>query len=479
MRRTTSDPPGLTVSVTTDATTGAYEIHPDVVDGDRVVHKTATGARRKDLRREASVISQMDSPRVVRFLELVETDTATDLVTGDAGSRTLADPTKIGPLELVRALRDCVAGVRELHASGWEHGGLEPAHVIVGARGRIKFCSLGRASRLAPVPDGETGQRRGEGHTGDVTALVRLVAEVGSSEITHGSWRDRRERRRLNRKIAAASASAKDVLRTTGSPLEVLTHLDGLLAELGEPGGTRRLDRFVGAATTPPPRSGRLRKVGLITGATLIGVLALASATTNRAYGTTESSVNPSAPATPVDTPRSDMPPVDPRPYGPGRQPGSIPPTTKGSIPSEHRAHDRTDDTTDTPPEATFDVEDNVVTVDGTRYRVGRPGDVVTVGEWKCDRTTAVALLRPTTGEVFVFDRWARPDTPASGRLIGVHRGALGFEPGTTRCNSLVVVMADGSTVDVPLGDVATTGEEGDHPDPVSTPGGHEDGTLS
>ena len=51
------------------------------------------------------------------------------------------------------------------------------------------------------------------------------------------------------------------------------------------------------------------------------------------------------------------------------------------------------------------------VRVDGRsagRFALGRAGDVAVVGDWTCRGATTPALYRPATGELFVFDGWAR-----------------------------------------------------------------------
>lgn len=46
---------------------------------------------------------------------------------------------------------------------------------------------------------------------------------------------------------------------------------------------------------------------------------------------------------------------------------------------------------------------------DGTllRFRVGRPGDELVLGDWNCDGTATAGVVRSSTGETFVFDAWA------------------------------------------------------------------------
>ena len=60
-------------------------------------------------------------------------------------------------------------------------------------------------------------------------------------------------------------------------------------------------------------------------------------------------------------------------------------------------------------------VTDAVVEAAGIRYGIGRAGDRIAVGDWACDGRATPALLRPGTGEVFVFRAWA-----ARGRAITV-----------------------------------------------------------
>ncbi|MEZ5176867.1 MAG: hypothetical protein R2746_00910 [Acidimicrobiales bacterium] len=64
-------------------------------------------------------------------------------------------------------------------------------------------------------------------------------------------------------------------------------------------------------------------------------------------------------------------------------------------------------------------VDETTVEVDGRRYEVGEPGDLVVVEDWDCDGAESAGVLRPGTGEIFLFDRWPesglRPWSPAPG----------------------------------------------------------------
>ena len=57
-------------------------------------------------------------------------------------------------------------------------------------------------------------------------------------------------------------------------------------------------------------------------------------------------------------------------------------------------------------------VHGNVVERAGRRWAVGKAGDVVAIGRWNCDGESLPAVLRPATGQIWVFSAW--PDGSAS-----------------------------------------------------------------
>ena len=60
------------------------------------------------------------------------------------------------------------------------------------------------------------------------------------------------------------------------------------------------------------------------------------------------------------------------------------------------------------------------LTVDGTRYTLGRRGDVIALGTWDAAGVPTPALLRPASGAVFVFHTWPGPghDVTAHPRTV-------------------------------------------------------------
>jgi len=90
-----------------------------------------------------------------------------------------------------------------------------------------------------------------------------------------------------------------------------------------------------------------------------------------------------------------------------------------------------------------------IVDVDGATYRVGRDGDLVAVGDWDCDGTATPTVLRPSSGEVLRYSRWARGGETLPADPLAVIDGArnLTVAPGrTTGCDDLVVGLSDGSS---------------------------------
>lgn len=65
----------------------------------------------------------------------------------------------------------------------------------------------------------------------------------------------------------------------------------------------------------------------------------------------------------------------------------------------------------------------------GTTYAIGEPGDVVEVADWDCDGEATPGVVRPVTGEVFLFDRWATPGEPVTSAPSLTIQGATSLLP--------------------------------------------------
>ncbi len=67
----------------------------------------------------------------------------------------------------------------------------------------------------------------------------------------------------------------------------------------------------------------------------------------------------------------------------------------------------------------------------GVTYRLARPDDRVFVADWNCDGRATPALIRPATGDVFVFDAWPG-DGPLTVARAARVRGARRLEVDTS-----------------------------------------------
>lgn len=84
------------------------------------------------------------------------------------------------------------------------------------------------------------------------------------------------------------------------------------------------------------------------------------------------------------------------------------------------------------------------------RFRIGSEGDRLAVGDWTCRGTATAALVRPRTGEVFVFSTWAGRGQAVSVAPVAVVPGVSGpVEAIPSRCGPLRV-RTGGRVVTVP-----------------------------
>lgn len=136
----------------------------------------------------------------------------------------------------------------------------------------------------------------------------------------------------------------------------------------------------------------------------------------------------------------ADGPPADPRPPSTpthrGRVAGVV--TTRPSP----VASTSTTDAVRLWPVAAPTIEGREIATGEGRWEVGSDGDVVAVGDWDCDRLPTPAVLRPSTGEVAVFDRWAG-DAPEPARPVATVEGATEVRS-TERCGEVLVVGSAG-----------------------------------
>ncbi len=96
-------------------------------------------------------------------------------------------------------------------------------------------------------------------------------------------------------------------------------------------------------------------------------------------------------------------------------------------------------------------VDGGTISAGTARWTLGEPGDLAAVGDWDCDGAASPALLRPTTGDVFVFPEWAAHDRPVAVEATGNVDGSVGIraQRRADGCDDLLVDLASGSVTSV------------------------------
>lgn len=373
-------------------------VHRVRVRGRALVSKSARGAARATLRREAEVLRCLRGAGAVELVALREQDDRTDLVTVDAGEHELGPVHPVAPDHVLRVLADSARSLDELHRAGWYHGAICSEHLVVDARGTTRWCSLGSAGPI-------DADRRDD----DVANLLALMRSRCISPAAGWARPERRRWRRLHRRLRTGplrpDRTANDV---------VLVDLADEIAAIGD-----------GAATRDPSvRPVRLRPAAIGLLAT-VGTVAVAAMLLGADPGSTAGGGAPSAIASAGDRPWVSSTTSAP--------PASAP-------------------TTAPMPSATDEVvaADGLVRTAAGTFRVGRPGDRAATGDWDCDGRPTLLLLRLDTGEVFHFDRWASAGRPATATRIRVVAGASQFvaTPTTEGCHHPTVLTDDGRQVD-------------------------------
>lgn len=384
-------------------------------DGDRpVVVKRASGLDADRLRREGERLVRVRHPGVVSLLRSGPSGDGWELCTAHGG-RPVAT---VGPLT-VPQVAGFAAGIAstlaDLHDLGVVHGRLDATHALVGEHGRPVLCGFG---------DGQPPARPED----DVAALGALLVHLLGTDqtgepIPERRWRGRRTwtgwdrralllladqasaepptRRPTARRLAAAIAEAVPGTArvedpSTSGPLSVGPT---------EPDGIERLRATAGADVAASPVPVRAASVAIC----LAGVLLMAlggSRLLGEDRGPEPPTVDPMATETPA--------------------------------------------TASTEVRTAIPVASSGLAREGRRYRVGQPGDEVLVDDWDCDGEATPALLRPATGEVFVFPRWIEEGSTAvepQARVVGAE--ALVSQAAGGGCPTLAVRTANGDLLPV------------------------------
>jgi hypothetical protein len=427
-----------------------------------VAVKTATGAGDvARLRLEAERLERAAHPGlvlVVRPAPAPGTDEAR--VDGEADielrTRFAGDPVAhwTGSVASVAGLGAAVAAtLADLHDIGVVHGRLDPTHVLVGDDGRPRLCGLSHPGGAEPHDD--------------VAALGRVLGEV----LERATDEPRRSRPWRGRSSAAHRRALEQVIARALDPVasrrpnarllanSILTAVPAAELSGGDPPSSRPEPAYVppdeelldlvftheltdderwaqafgddppepvGAAAPelPPARAERSSRARVAAGS---GAVALAAIATGAVFVGGWGS------------------------RGPATRPEAVQATTPaGHAQCPAAAGPAADVDGDGCPEALV-VGGGTISAGPIRWTLGQPGDLIAVGDWECDGQAAPALLRPATGDVFVFPGWAAEGAPvtveARDRLPGAV--AIRGEPADDGCDDLVIDLGSGATAKV------------------------------
>jgi hypothetical protein len=434
--------------------------------GRTVVVKTATGRHRGRLRREAAVLGAVAGWPATELVACEEGETTTTLITVAAGTALggihahaahldageVPGPSAPSQADAWQVAVSACRAVAALHASGWAHGSLGADHLLVGPRRHrrsVRCCSL---SAAVSVGDPAHARAVAADRVAVLDVVDGLLTAPPAAPDPRSGWGRRR-------RLAAARRELQRWPRSTADPgsLPDLDELADRIERACTPRPTstwrrrrdrserqhRRVRRGPSVAERTAPRRagagihrrrdsgrGRPRRARRATPSGTAAVLALAVAV---GLG-----VGPAAAGTASD---------DPAPQG--IRPGSASPagTTGCPAPSADRPDVDADGCGDR-----VEVDGRRITVAGTTFLIGEPGDRPAVGDWDCDGTATVAVLRPATGELFEFDRWAAPSDPVVVSPAATVAGARSLQvERRSACPRLLVERSDGTTA-VPLG---------------------------
>ena len=363
--------------------------------GDAVAVKRGSGAVATRLRHEATVLRLVAGPGVVELVSVDELpDGTVELATRYAGPSTLADATLAAP-EVVAVLGAIASALSAAHAAGVSHGAVCAEHVIVGDGNTPVLCGWGtaRSSTTGAAPGGADDVR-------DFGLLAgRLVGDAGDPVA-----------RRL--RVLAANATVGDA-----SQRPPMIAIAAALDTLATPPATERRRAW--------------RPAGLRRSVAVIASVATVAAAATVALLVFDPAVRSPAGSHPGAPPTS--PPVV-----------SLTPrattTTAASTPAAVRVWPR---------------EAPVVEHDGARWVVGEPGDRAFQVSWGCAPGGRLALVRPSTGAVYVFDEWPAAGATPAGRPVGRVEGASTLRAGDADgdgCGEIDVVRHDGEVVTVDPG---------------------------
>lgn len=411
----------------------------------------SAGAAR--LATEAEVLECFAHPGVVERLDHVVHEDHVELVTAWVGPSSMADRPPALAGDVARRVAALAAVLADLHRIGRCHGALSPDHVLLAEEDRPVLCSLGRsvaldASReaadlqalgeliehqLAAAPSPLRG-RRGRQQRICVEQLAALADAARSGALSVAELAQR----------AAEIASVRctqsgDVANVSGEHRSDGPAAAGPCATGPETATRAWRDRVPPLAPTVRRQPGRGATIAAVAACMVVGISAAAV-------------LRPASPSSVASRPSPQA--TAPLAVATTAAPTVVPSIGQVDTTCGPGTHDLDGDGCGEDVE----VVGHLIRHGEQWFRAGVTGDVVRFGDWDCDGSAAPAVLRRSTGEVFVFERWdeEQPSSAsASANAIAVVPDAFDLvaEPRADGCSGLIAATPGASvplTTEVP-----------------------------
>lgn len=381
------------------------------VGPEAIVVRRGTGSDAAHLRATGERLVAAAHPGVVEVVSSTGTDDRWELQLVHAGRPI----DLVGPLsvEQVAGAAAAVAAVlADLHAAGLIHGSIDGSHVLIGSHGRPVLCGFAAPTSVAARPED------------DVAALGALIVALLGSDAELKPIPDRRWRRhgsstgwaRRTLLLVADQACADPPTRRPSARRLAAAIADAV------PGAVAVAEQCDEDFDTPPTR----RLPALIWAS--LGVLLLGASALRLA-----------------------QPPASPRPVASAPVP-LVPTTTTHGSPSAACSTAASSPSSCVGP---VTVHGTTVWVGSRHYEVGQPGDLVVVGDWDGDLVPTAAVLRPETGEVFVFSSWTTDRDIVVDPMATVDGAVALLVTRAGARDELLARRADGSRHPIRMGSVA------------------------
>lgn len=386
----------------------------DEADADRLSH-------------EAEVLAVAQHPGVVELMVCESEGTGVVLQTVFAGTHSLdtAGPMAVERAAgLVAALAETVA---DLHDLGLVHGRIDPSHVLIGPGGRPVLCGFAGGGRIGTNPPPGTAAAPGFGDpaTTDEAPLTPQVDVFGLGTllraliIDDGSEIEPIPERRFGfgrfrvpwsgyqrRALLTLADHATDEIPLRRPPARRLA--TDILSTV--PAANLAEDDLAPVRPSAEAAESQRRTSWVSVGA-LGACLALFMAVTG---------LHDDGSIAVVD---------DVHPFT-----SSVPEVTASSS------------------NVAAGVDDGrIIEVGSQRFEAGVAGDRVAVGDWDCDGVATPAVLRPTTGALFVFEEWASEGSDVSIAPTRTIASAVDVQERDRAdgCSTLVVIRGDGTAEEI------------------------------